>query len=435
MRILALGINYWPEETGIAVFNTGRCEYLAARGHEVTMCTGFPYYPQWRVDDRYRGRLFGRETRNGVRILRSYLYVPRRATTIRRIVHEASFVASSAIRALGGRRPDILLTESPPLALALSSIVLSRAWGIPYVFHVSDLQPDAAVDLGMLTSGPVTRVLYALERLAYRHAGLVATLTPAMRRRILAKGIAAERVTVFPDWTEPALFDLPLEGGGAAARARLDLDGAFLVVHAGNMGVKQGLDVVLGAAERSRTDRDLAYVLVGDGAMRRTLEDQARERKLGNVRFLPLLATPLFHELLSAADLTLVTQQRVVADIAFPSKVRTLMAAGRPVVASVNASSEVAKVVGDAGAGVVVTPEDPQALLDSILALRGGADRRRRMGIQGRAYARANWDPKGILPEMEQALLRVAGAALPIASSEPSDAEASAHPRIGSHAR
>jgi colanic acid biosynthesis glycosyl transferase WcaI len=435
MRILVLGINYWPEETGIAVFNTGRCEYLAARGHDVTMCTGFPYYPQWRVDDRYRGRLFGREARNGVRILRSYLYVPRHVTTIRRIVHEASFVASSCMRALNGRRPDMLLTESPPLALGLSSVLLTRLWRIPYVLHVSDLQPDAAVDLGMLSSGPVTRVLYALERLAYRRAALVATLTPAMRRRILAKGIAPERVTVFSDWTEPDLFDLHLAGGGMTARQRLNLDGAFLVVHAGNMGVKQGLDVVLGAAERSRAHRDLLYLLVGDGAMRERLEDRARGQRLDNVRFLPLLPTPMFHELLSAADLTLVTQQRVVADIAFPSKVRTLMAAGRPVVASVNASSEVARVVSEAGAGVVMPPEDPEALLEAILALRGRPDRRRQMGIQGRAYARAHWDPEGILPEMERALLRVAGRAVPIASPEPGDDEALAPRRMGSHAR
>jgi colanic acid biosynthesis glycosyl transferase WcaI len=434
MRILMLGINYWPEETGIAVFNTGRCEYLAARGHDVTMCTGFPYYPQWRVDDRYRGRLFARETRNGVRILRSYLYVPRRVTTLRRIVHEASFVASSCIRALGGRRPDILITESPPLALALSSVLLSRFWGVPYVFHVSDLQPDAAVDLGMLSNGRVTRVLYGLERLAYRRAGLVATLTPAMRARILTKGIAPEQVTVFPDWTEPDLFDLPLEGGGTVARERLGLDGAFLVVHAGNMGVKQGLDVVLGAAERSRDHRDLLYLLVGDGAVRGSLEDRARKQKLDNVRFVPILPTPMFYELLSTSDVTLVTQQRVVADILFPSKVRTMMAAGRPVVASLNASSEVARVVTDAGAGVVIPPEDPGALLDAILELRDGRGRRREMGVQGRLYARAHWNPEAILPEMERELLRVAGRHMspptPGLRDEPVE-----HSRIGSHAR
>ena len=143
MRILVLGINYWPEETGIAVFNTGRCEYLAAQGHQVTMCTGFPYYPQWRVPEEYRRKLFAREGRHGVTILRSYLYVPRRVTSVRRVLHEASFIASSCLRALGERKPDLLFVVSPPLGLAVTAVLLSRLWKIPYIFHVADLQPDA----------------------------------------------------------------------------------------------------------------------------------------------------------------------------------------------------------------------------------------------------------------------------------------------------
>ena len=126
MRVLVLGINYSPEETGIAPFNTGRCEYLAGRGHEVRMCTGLPYYPAWRIRDEYRGHLFTREAVNGVTVLRSYLYVPRRVTAVRRILHEASFVLSASLRALLGPRPDVLFVVSPPLGLALPAVLLSR---------------------------------------------------------------------------------------------------------------------------------------------------------------------------------------------------------------------------------------------------------------------------------------------------------------------
>jgi len=407
MRVAMLGINYWPEETGIAVFNTGRCEYLAARGHDVTMYTGFPYYPRWRIDDRDRGRIFRREARNGVKILRSYLYVPRRVTTLRRIVHEASFVASSCLRAMAGSRPDVFVTVSPPLGLALTSILLSRAWRRPYVYHVPDLQPDAAVDLGMLPKGPMVRLLYGLERLAYRNAALVTTLTPAMRARIVSKGIPAERVMLFPDWCETELFELPLEDGGREARSRFGLDGRFLVVHVGNMGVKQGLDVVLDAAERTRSHPDILYLLVGDGAVRPGLVDGVARRGLDNVRILPLQPLPIFRELLSAIDVTLVTQQRVVADIVFPSKMLTLLAAGRPVVASVSPGSEVARVVTEARAGLVVPPEDPAALAEAVLKLRG-EERRRSMSARGREHARAHWDREKILSDMERELYRLA---------------------------
>src|SRR5262245_26805681 len=221
MRVAMLGINYRPEETGIAVFNTGRCEYLADRGHEVTMFTGFPYYPRWRVPETYRGRIGAEETRHGVRVVRSWLYVPGRVTTLRRMVHEASFVASATLRAVASSRPDLLVTVSPPLGLALASVLLKRRWGVPYVFHVPDLQPDAAVDLGMLRAGRLVRLLYWVERLAYRHATLVSTLTPAMRSRIVAKGIPGEKVVLFPDWADPALFDLPLAGAARDVRRTL----------------------------------------------------------------------------------------------------------------------------------------------------------------------------------------------------------------------
>lgn len=153
MRILHLGINYWPDETGIAPFATGRCEYLAACGHEVVACSGPPYYPRWRVPDDYRGRLLARQHRAGVTILRSWMYVPRKLTALRRVLHESSFVCSSFLRALCGFRPDLLFVTSPPLGLAASAITLGRLWRVPYVLHVADLQPDAAIDLGMLRQG------------------------------------------------------------------------------------------------------------------------------------------------------------------------------------------------------------------------------------------------------------------------------------------
>src|SRR3984957_9580469 len=209
MRILHLGINYWPDETGIAPFATGRCEYLAACGHDVIACTGLPYYPQWRVPAEYGGRLFSSEERNGVKILRSWIYVPRKLTSLKRILHEASFICSSFVRALGKTRPDLIFVTSPPLGLVANAIALSRLWRVPYVLHVADLQPDAAVDLGMLPQGRLIKALYRLEAAGYRNAVLVSTLTEAMRQRIIAKGIPADKVVLFSDWVDPKLFTIP----------------------------------------------------------------------------------------------------------------------------------------------------------------------------------------------------------------------------------
>jgi colanic acid biosynthesis glycosyl transferase WcaI len=405
LRVLAIGINYWPEQTGISVFTTGRCEYLSERGHSVTICTGVPYYPQWRIADSYRTRPFVREQHNGVTILRSWMYVPRRVTSVRRLFHEASFVALSLARALiGWPKPDVIFVVSPPLGLSLTAYILSRLWRVPYVYHVADLQPDAAVDLGMLKPSALTRALYRLEAIAYDNAAMVSTLTEPMREKIIGKDIAKEKVQLFPDWADPALFQIPLREGGKSFRERTGIGARYIVLHAGNMGVKQGLEVVISAAEMSSAMTDMVFLLVGDGAMRPNLEKMARDKGLRNVMFLPLQDNETFHDLLAAADLTLVTQQRVVADIVFPSKVITLLAAGRPVVASLNANSEVARVINEAGAGICVEPENPRALLDTIRSLLADADRRTEMAHRGRAYADARWSRPATLTTFERKL-------------------------------
>ena len=411
MHFAFLGINYWPDETGIAPFTTGRCEYLASHGHRVTVFTGFPYYPAWRIGERYRGRLFSREERNGVTIFRSWLYVPAQVNAMRRILHEASFIASSLMRAMAqtvGQRPDLLVVTTPPLALSLSAIMLSRLWKIPFVQHVPDMQPDAALDLGMLRPGRLTNLLYRIEKLGYRKAALVSTLTETMREKIIGKGIAPDKVVLFSDWARSELFQVPATDGGGQLRRSLDVKDKLLVVHAGNMGVKQGLEVILAAAEQSREDQSIKYLLVGDGSVREQLEQRARSARLENLQFIPLLPDDQFLDLLAASDISLVTQQKSVADIVFPSKVITLMSSARAIIASVSPGSEVARVLKEADAGILVAPEDPAALLQAIRALRDDPRRRHQLGSNGRTFAQNFWERQRTLSTLEAHLLRIA---------------------------
>src|SRR3984893_5190913 len=219
MRILVLAINYWPEQTGIGAVLTRRCEYLASVGHEVTVCTGMPYYPEWQIDSKYTGKMFSREVRNGVNILRSWMWVPKKVTSAKRVLFEASFLASSLLRAVCSPKPDLLLVVSPPLGLGLSAVLLSRWANVPYVFDVQDLQPDAAADLGMLPR-PVLPILYRLEAMAYRNAALISTITEGMRRKILAKGIPPDKVVVVPHPADKSLFAVGSTIEGSEFRSR-----------------------------------------------------------------------------------------------------------------------------------------------------------------------------------------------------------------------
>ena len=407
MRILILSINYWPEEAGIGAFTTYRAEHLAEAGHDVTVCTTFPYYPEWKVAREYKGRFAQSEVRNGVRILRSRAYVPNRVTSLKRVAHEASFIAGSLMRAAVSKRPDLLLVVSPPLGLAMSAVLLSRMWRIPYVFDVQDLQPDAAADLGMLP-GWALRLMFAVERVAYRHAALVSTLTQGMRERIIAKGVPGEKVALFEPRADESLLSIGSDEG-ARFRQRYGLDGRFIVTHSGNMGIKQGLDVIVDTAAMSRDDESMLFLLVGDGAAKERIEHRANELELENVRFLPLLDSDDFRGLLAASDVCLVTQRKSVSNIVFPSKVVSYLAAGCAVVASVNAGSEVARTICESGSGAVVEAENAGALQEAIYTLR--ADNLQERRSSARQYAGGRWSKSRVLGHFERSLMDVASTA------------------------
>jgi colanic acid biosynthesis glycosyl transferase WcaI len=405
MRVIVLSVNYWPEVTGIGAVTTYRAEHLAGAGHEVEVCTTFPYYPDWKVPSEYSGKLGLQETHNGVRIVRSYAYIPNPVKSFKRILFEASFIIGVTLRALLRKRPDVLLVVSPPLGLAATAILLSRLWSIPYVFDVEDLQPDSASDLGMLPKWAV-RLLYKVENAAYRHARLVTTLTPSMRQKIVDKGFTEDQVGLLEPRMDDSLIDL-LPEEGDEFRRRFDLGEKFLVTHSGNMGVKQGLDVILDAAALNRADDSVLFLCVGNGADCGRIRRRAAELDLGNVRFLPLLDKKDFRGLMAASNVCLVTQQQSVFEVAFPSKIVTYLAAGRPIIASVNPECEVARITRESGAGRAVEAENPRALLEAIRALRH-ADLRK-TSENARAYACLRWSSERVLEHLERCLTEAAG--------------------------
>jgi colanic acid biosynthesis glycosyl transferase WcaI len=408
MRILVLAINYWPERTGIGPVLTRRCEYLASVGHEVTVCTGMPYYPEWRTHSSYTGKLFSREERNGVKIVRSYVWIPKKLTSRKRVLFEASFLVSSLLRTVLSDKPELLLVVSPPLGLGLSAVLLSRWWNVPYVFDVQDLQPDAAADLGMLP-GPALPALYRLEAMAYRNAALISTVTEGMRQKIVAKGIRADNVVVVPPPADNEMFGVGNVVQGSEFRSKHGLEQKFIVAHSGNMGVKQGLDVVLNAALQLREERNIVFLMAGDGAMKSSLQQRAATLNLANVKFLPLQEQEQFLQMLAAMDMGLIVQQSTVSDIVFPSKTVTLLSAARPVGAAVSANSEVGRVIRTSGGGVVVESENTEALVSAIQDFSRDPVKRLAMGECGRQYALRHWDETRVLSRLEAYLLKTGG--------------------------
>ncbi len=410
MRIIVWGINYAPEPTGIAPFNAGLAEWFAARGHEVEMVTTFPYYPEWRKRPGDRGRLYRTERHAGVTVRRCWHFVPARATALRRILHEASFLATSLLRVLALRRADVVVVVSPPLPLAVPAWVVSILWRRPYVFHVQDLQPDAAVGLGMLRPGRFTRLLYALERFAYGRAAFVSGISDGMLAAFRAKGVGDARRVFFPNWVADTLPGAAPAAERAAARAAFAArhglaPGSFLLVYSGNVGMKQGLGVLLEAARRpAGAGPERAWVIAGDGAGRDELVRRAAETGAAGVRFLPLQPDAAFTEMTIAADVCVITQQKGTGQFFFPSKLLTALGRAKPVLAVADAGSELARAVEEGGFGLVAPPDDPDAVARAAGQLaEAGEARRAEWGRNGLAWVE-RFRRSAVLGEFEERL-------------------------------
>lgn len=392
MKITVWGINYAPEPTGIAPYNTDLCEYLRERGHDVRMVTGFSYYPTWRKKPEDRGRLFRRENQGGVEVFRCWQYVPAQPTALKRIVHEATFILFSFLRLLLLPRPDLMIVISPPLPLGPAAWLLSLLKRCPYQFHVQDMQPDAAVQLGLLKEGWLTRFLYGIERFTYKRARFVSGITAGMLAMFHEKGIAAEKTLLWPNWTIPARSDNPSPSetrpGDFRRHAAIPPED-FLVVYSGNLGKKQGLNIIPAAAEilRERALRGITFVIAGEGAAAAELREQIDAKGLA-VRLLPLQPEPLFRAMLRDADLCLVTQQKGSGALFFPSKLITLLSSGCPVVTVSDESSELSKAVREGGFGRNVLPGDPRQLADTVLEMAARREELHKLGAAGREWVK-----------------------------------------------
>ncbi len=356
MNIAFVGINYTPEPTGFAVYTTGMAEYFVHQGDNVTVYTGFTYYPLWSKSAQDRGKWYRQECINSVDVRRSFLYVPCRPTPLTRILHEISFVASASINYILGPRADLTVIISPPLFLGIPIILIAKLKRSRIVFHIQDLQPDAAIDLGMLKRGWLTSFLLFVEKISYRIVDVVSTISEGMLDRIVAKGISRKKIFLLRNWANDDQV-APLSRD-TAYRQELSLGNKFVVLYSGNMGVKQGLRTLLDTARILEGTPDIVFVIVGDGGEKHGLLRRADEMNLQNVVFLPVQPYARLSELLATADVSLIPQKSGINDIVLPSKLSNIMASKRPVIAAANIDSEFGRIVCDSGSGLLISPEN-----------------------------------------------------------------------------
>lgn len=398
-RLLVYAMNYAPELTGCGRFTGQIVAFLSAQGHRVEVVTTPPHYPAWTTPPGIVNRYSAGIDATGARVTRCPLLLRRRMSGLWRMLAPLSFAVTSAPVLLWRvlrMRPHSIFLVQPTLFAAPVALLGARLVGARTVLHVQDLEIDAAFGVGHLKGEFTKRLAGWFERAVLRRVDRVVAISGAIRRRLEAKGVPADRLAIVRNWVDldrigpldrPSRFRDEM---GIAADQRV-------ILYAGNIGPKQALHSVVEAAARLLDDPRLVFVIAGDGPAKPMLE----ARQLPNVRFLPLQPEALLNELLNLADLHVLPQDPGAADLVLPSKLGGMLASGRPSVVMADPGTELAAFLADA---VYLVPAgDAAALAHAIRsAATLGADHN--MAAKSRAIA-ATLAAGPALAALEQTIL------------------------------
>jgi colanic acid biosynthesis glycosyl transferase WcaI len=413
MRILLIIIQYPPDVNSTGLLMHQIFSELAGSGvarvhgegdYQVDVITSFPHYEHFAIWEEYRGKLYQQGEWEGLEVLRTWVYASgSKQNMMRRLVSYLSFNLLAAVAGLVRRRRyDVIFCTNGGFFSGLTGAVIGRLKGIPIVYNVQDLYPEVPVRAGQLSNKWAIRGLEQIERLMYRVADQISVITPSFRDNMVGKGVDPAKITVVPNFVDSS-FIRPLPKDNAFSRQHGLVD-RFVVSHAGNIGYAYDLGTLLEAAALLRGEREILFLIVGDGVAKAGLEARAAELGLENVRFLPFQPLEDLPWLRAASDVQVSLYAPGSASYSMPSKVYEIMASGRPLLASADPGSDIWNLITAAGAGICVEPEDAGRLAEAILRLYGRRDLGEEMGRCGREYAVSHYT-KGSVVEQYRCLL------------------------------
>lgn len=382
MRILLITQWFDPEPTFKGLLFA---QELRRLGHDVEVLTGFPNYPGGKVYPGYQIKPYQREVVDGIPVLRVPLYPSHDQSGAKRALNYLSFATAASVGSLFLRRPDVVYVYHPPATASLPALVLRALKGVPFVYDIQDLWPDTLAATGMMERSAVLNAVGGFMGQVYKRAAHITVLSDGFKQKLMERGVPERQVTVIPNWTDEAQIQLPERDPKRAAE--LGFEGKFNVVFAGTMGKAQALETVLEAAELLREPAaDARFVLIGGGVEVEGLQQQAREKALPNVTFLPRRPPSEIGEILGLADALLVhLKDDPLFAITIPSKTQAYLMTGKPILMGVR--GDAARMVEAAGAGVAFEPQHPQALADAVRELMALTPAQRQaMGEAGQRY-------------------------------------------------
>jgi colanic acid biosynthesis glycosyl transferase WcaI len=386
MRVLIIGINYRPELTGIGPYTADLAEYLAGRGDDVTVIGGLPHYPSWHIAAGTPRRLVSEDRIERVRLVRAAHYVPARQDALRRAVYEATFGLTGLLASRRVEPPQAIVGVVPTLSGGMLARWLSQRFTAPYGILFQDLMGPAASQSGMAGGRLVASATARMERWAVGRASAVGVVATSFIPYVRSLGVPPQDIAHVPNWNRLVEPDTSV----ADVRARFGWsDGRQVVLHAGNIGLKQGLEQVVDAARLAQERGDpIRFVFSGGGSQ----EDAMRVAASGldNVDFLGVQPDGMHASLLAAADVLLLSERSTQVDMSLPSKLTSYYAAGRPIVAAVGMAGASAQEVRRSGSGLVIAAGQPEAMLETLSQLRSQPALADRLGRAGRSYGAAH---------------------------------------------
>jgi len=391
MRFLIL-TQYFPPETGAAQVRLKElAKGLQRQGHEVVIVTAFPNHPSGVIPPKYRGYWSMKDEVEGLPVYRTWVYPVQRGRFWKRLLNYFSFTFSSLWGILKAGPCDVLFVESPPLFLGMTAVLGSWIKRARLVFNVSDLWPESAVALGLVTNKTMIRMTEALETWLYNRSWKLSAVTIGIRDTWIKRGIPAEKIAFLPNGVNLELFrPLPPD---QEFKEKLGLQDKFVLVYTGTMGYAQGLESVLEAANQLRSEPQYHFLFLGDGTEKPKLEEMAKEMKLPNVQFLgfqPVTDMPRYLSLAAGSIIPL--KKLKLFEGARPSKMFPAMGCAVPVIYS--GEGEAVELVREAGAGFTVEPENPNEMAQAFRSLYELSDQGKSMGENGRRYVEEHysWD-------------------------------------------
>ncbi|HJO33064.1 MAG TPA: glycosyltransferase family 4 protein [Anaerolineales bacterium] len=410
-RVLMLTLVYEPDTVSTANMMADIAQGLQAAGHEVTVLTSVPHYnpsAQVRADTRFGAswwRPVSAVMERGVRVLRVFMPLKRHKVWSRGFDYLLFQCLTTLLGLFFVKRPDVVFVTSPPITLGLSGILLSRLRGGAFIYDVRELWPDVPVRMGLFRNLLLVRSVYALEAFVYRQAAAISTIARSFQDTLVKRGVPRAKLYFTPNFVDID-FIRPTHRENEFSREH-GLNGAFVVLYAGNVGLTQGLEILIDAAADLSADDRIQFLVVGDGAGRAGLERAVARSRLANFRMLPFQSPHRVNEMYAAADVCVAPLRRGFSYDTVPSKIYTAMAAGRVVVACAETDTETAVLLREAAAGTCVTPESRAALTEAIHELSADPERSARFGQNGRQWIVDNYSLENVVETYDRIVRHV----------------------------